>query len=254
MSEHGDETQHDGEEVALPDTPDTDGPADDEQAEAEEAESEPEGADDDTTEQEPPLQARGLSEVEMEKRFKSADRAVAAYARKIGDIYGDDAAQLAECPLCPGIHKGFVNVQDAGLVPDDVKNAVMTFLGYARERDYTQAPNVHACETCSALGKVATGSQVAGRETITCPNCKGFGYSPPPGEPQNGAAFGVEPHTADDFTATGAGVPDTDPSGEPRLLPDGRENPNYGKWPQYKILVEPWGKTVGLTVQDAAAG
>lgn len=254
MSEHGDETRTDEGEVALPDTPDVDGAPDDEQAEAEEAGDDGGREPEDEPVGEEAPQARILSDVEREKRFKAADKAVATYARRIGDIYGADADDLAECPLCPSIHKGFVNVQDAGLVPDAVKSTVMTFLGYAREREYAQAPNVHACESCEALGKVATGSQVAGKETITCPRCNGYGYYPPPGAPQNGADLSHGGPHVEEFTASGAGVPDTDPAGEPRILPDGRENPNYGKWPQYKIAVEPWGKTAGLMAQDAAAG
>lgn len=252
MSDHETEPQTDEPEVQLPDTPDEDGPADDDEA----AEDDEAASDEDAPEETPPPEetpvARGISDEAREARFRKADRAVANYAKRIGEIYEEDAAALTLCPLCPDIHKGFVNVQDAGMVPDDVKNAVMLFLGYARERDYPQAPNVHGCATCAALGKVATGSKVAGKETMTCPECHGYGYAPPPGSPQ---AFTSDTNghvEHEEFVATGAGVPDVDPTGEPRLLPDGRENPNYGKWPQYKIQVEPWGTTQGLTAQDAA--
>src|SRR5689334_16076028 len=139
MSEHADETTEGDEQESPFVAPDVDGPSDDEAAEAEEAEANDEPEQETETLAEPPPQARGLSEVEMEKRFKAADRAVGTYARKIADIYGADADSLTECPLCPSIHKGFVDLRDAGLVPDSVKNEVMTYLGYAREREYPQA-------------------------------------------------------------------------------------------------------------------
>jgi hypothetical protein len=37
---------------------------------------------------------------------------------------------------------------------------------------------------------------------------------------------------------------------EPRILPDGRENPNFGKMPNRKIPVEPWGVTAGLNAMS----
>ena len=41
---------------------------------------------------------------------------------------------------------------------------------------------------------------------------------------------------------------------EPRILPDGRQNPNFGKWPQYKIQVAPYGVTAGLNAVASAVG
>jgi hypothetical protein len=45
--------------------------------------------------------------------------------------------------------------------------------------------------------------------------------------------------------------PDVDEWQEPRILPDGRENPNYGMMPHRKMLVEPWGVTAGLRAEPA---
>lgn len=245
------ETEH---ETPEPDeTPDVDRPGDDEELEAEE-DGEP-GEPEPAPELEPETAPSGEPESPTDKkRMQAAQRAVQTYAKKIGEIFEEQSQELLPCPLCGDtVWPGFVHLADAGQMPDDVKNATMAFLGYARERDYPQAPNVSACRACAALGKVATGSLVAGKETIVCPACNGYGYTPPPGSPSNGTEHDHTGVTAPTMIPTGAGIPDTDPSGEPRLLPDGRENPNYGKWPQYKIPVEPWGTTAGLTVQDAAA-
>lgn len=189
---------------------------------------------------------------QMEKRFSAAERELGKYARKILEIYGEQASDLIECPLCPGIHKGFVNGQDAGLVPPDIANACMAFLGFARERQYRQSSRYQTCPACDGEGKVYTGSHVPNKETIRCDDCDGGGFIPPMrgASARNGhtdaPAFDLE---GDPLVAEPA---EKDAWGEPRILPDGRENPNYGKMPQFKVPVEPWGVTAGLTVQDAA--
>jgi hypothetical protein len=224
-----------------------DGPADEEEERASRDEKEPEPEPE--PEQAPAPQ--GPTEKELEARFKKADQAMATYARRIGDIYGDDAVNLIECPLCPSMHKGFLNKYDAGRVPKEEMNATMMFLGYAQEAEYKQSARFHTCDACGGLGKVKSGSRVAQWETLTCQVCRGYGYEPPPGDLGNGLVTAAPLAPAEHIEPSGAGVPDVDPSGEPRLLPDGRENPNYGKWPQYKIRVEPWGVTANLTAQDA---
>lgn len=251
MSEPADEPQEPAEEPAAAPEPDEPGVSDDEAAEAEEAEA----ADEPTTEDEPePGQPSDVQPESPEdrKRHRAAANAVKTYAGKIAALFPESAGELLGCPLCGETQwPGFVHLGDAGLAPDPVKNAVMQFLGYAREIDYQPSSAFHGCPECGGLGKVRTGSQVAGKETATCPTCNGQGYLGQAGAAGNGVAAGVTGPTVMGDAPSGAGVPDVDPSGEPRLLPDGRENPNYGKWPQYKTPVEPWGVTAGLTVQDA---
>ena len=96
-----------------------------------------------------------------------------------------------------------------------------------------------------------TGSQVPGNESIPCPTCRGYGFTPPPGAPQASAqSNGEVPHL--EAPAFGEQVlPDPDEWGEPVTLPNGVPNPNYGRMPHLKILVQPWGKTAGLSAQDA---
>jgi len=233
--------------------PDEPGISDDEAAEQEDAEQ----ADDEPDEQPEPEPTPADPQPESpddRKRQRDAERTVKTYATKILGHFADQAEHLTDCPLCGGTQwPGFVHIGDAGRMPADVKNAVMAFLGYAAERDYPSVPDFFTCDACDGEGKVATGSKVPGKTTRDCPRCLGQGYRQSATSAENGTAH-ILPAVIDAaLVPSGAGVPDTDPSGEPRLLPDGRENPNYGKWPQYKVPVEPWGHTAGLTVQDAAA-
>jgi len=205
--------------------------------------------------QEPPEPREEPTETEarMAKRFDASQRAYKRYASQIGTIFQEDALSQMPCPLCPDIHKGFIDVRDAGRIPDELKAAVMEYMGYAQRADYEPDPETNECPTCKGLGLVKTGSRVTGNEERKCSRCHGYGFVPPPDAASNGH------HPGDDFLApvgehtSPLEEPDTDVAGEPRLLPDGRTNPNYGKWPQYKIAVPPWGVTAGLTVQDAVS-
>jgi hypothetical protein len=189
---------------------------------------------------------------EAEKAWGSAEKASASYGKRIAGLLDAHAPQLAECPLCLPNLRGYIDTNDAGRVPPEVANVVQMFLGLATEVTYQESQTHKPCSACGALGKVSTGSKVPDWATLTCPNCKGYGFTPPPGEPSNGhdpaATLGNAPPVSD----LDAGSADTDPSGEPRILPDGRPNPNFGKWPQFKIAVPPWGATAGLTAQSVA--
>jgi hypothetical protein len=187
---------------------------------------------------------------EIEKLYKTVERSFKTYSGHVAALAAGAELPIHGCPLCPTPHKGFVNLNDAGRLPDFVSDEVKVFLGFAREQDYEQASNIEPCAQCKGKGKVLTGSKVAGNESVQCRNCNGFGYYPPPvaagseGPAQNVVHFpaGERPEPVDNG--------DMDLSGEPRILPDGRPNPNFGLWPQYKIQVPPWGTTAGLTAQD----
>jgi hypothetical protein len=209
-----------------------------------EPEGEPEPADE--PELEPPAGV-GPSQKEIEAMFVKAEKAVTSYVRRISDIFGDQALDLAMCPLCPPQHKGFVNVHDAGKVPDDIGRETLRFLGQAIAAEFKQDAAHDTCGHCDGLGKVKTGSRVVRWETIGCEYCKGCGFYPPPSAPGNGPATIAASALSDFEPQVSAQFEERDPTGEPRFLPDGRENPNYMKWPQGKILVEPWGVTAGLS-------
>lgn len=187
----------------------------------------------------------------LEQRAKRTETSFKTYARAVERNYESDFAYLADCPLCPDQHKGFVDVRHAGLVPDEIQNAVRMYFGVAREKDYAHSQTTRTCPECEGEGKVATGSHVPAHVTITCPSCKGYGYVPPPGHASSNG------HEDRPLTGPLADLPVTqayeevDEWDEPRILPDGRENPNFGKMPNRKILVEPWGVTAGLNAMSA---
>jgi hypothetical protein len=232
-------------------TPEPEPERDDTQPEPEPADEPEDDEQDDEQEAPPSPPDAGPSPAEMEARFKKAETAFKTYTNRLGTIFEEQANELLECPLCSGDLPGFVFPGGAGHVAPEVERAVKLYLGYATAVDYAASQSHRACAICDGQGKVRTGSKVAQWETLTCPTCKGYGFVPPPGEHANGAgpaehvpAGMVTPPI--DFEQAGV-----DPSGEPRLLPDGRENPNYGKWPQFKVAVPPWGVTAGLTAQQA---
>jgi hypothetical protein len=217
--------------------------------------TEPE-SDDDTESDAAEAAARSgpTEDVVMEDAFKKIAARAKTYASAVSSLLGEHALELALCPLCTeGPTPMFVNLHDAGRVPDPIVDNVKVYLGFAREQDYKASSETQTCGTCEGRGKVMTGSHVPGNETAACPNCKGYGYTPPPGAGAPAVAAVVAPHAPAGEAAVPVSDPDIDTLGEPRILPDGRPNPNFQKWPQYKVHVDPWGVTAGLTAQDAAA-
>jgi hypothetical protein len=169
--------------------------------------------------------------------------------------WGDSAKYLLECPLCMTTHKGFVDARDQGRYPPQIVKAIQEFMGISQEVEYVQDEETRTCPRCEGYGQTSTGSKVPTQLKHTCSLCAGYGFVPPPSGsahpspsgalPDNGTSPVLAP-PVDDF-----GKPDVDNWQEPRILPDGRENPNYGRQPSFKVLVDPWGITAGLGAQDA---
>lgn len=195
-------------------------------------------------------QGSGASEAEWETRFKKAGQRFDTYQRAIFGIFEEDAHDLVQCPLCLQV-PGFVDKNAAGRVPQEQADLVKTFLGISRPIEYPHSSQHRTCGECDGLGKVTTGSRVPGKETVGCAACSGAGFIGPQTTvaPANGH---VEPVAVAALEDLGTGArDDVDEWNEPRILPDGRENPNFGRMPHRKIQVEPWGVTAGLTAQDA---
>lgn len=233
--ETGELTEVDEDAIAAEMTPDDGDPAPD-------PEPDPEP-------QEPPAPS-GPSQQDMEKGFKTVERAAKAYAEKVGTAFPDGVLDLQTCPLCADLVPAFVDMNLAGAVAEEAKAATLAYLGFAREQDYEPATNIEACRICKGKGMVKTGSLVPENATKRCDNCRGYGYYPPPtGGP---AAIGAPEarHAPVDEITQPLDSPDVDVTGEPRILPNGVPNPNFGLWPQYKVQVPPYGTTAGLTAQD----
>lgn len=197
--------------------------------------------------------ASGMSAAQAEKAAKDAAADWNRLRQRTIDRWEGEGEYLRDCPLCLDQHKGLVDLRHAGNYPREAVDAVMGFLGLAREQDYKQSGSHNACTFCDANGKVATGSKVPEFTTVTCPECNGYGYTPPPTPSKivvDGPVGNVVqlPPPTDDLEHG-----EVDDMGEPRVLPDGRLNPNYGMRPAYKVMVEPFGVTAGLTTMNAPA-
>lgn len=200
-------------------------------------------------EPEPEPEPQGTSPEEIEALFKKVERANKAYTAKIADAFGDEAVNLIPCPVCADTVPGFVDQRSAGQFPDEVRRQVMRFLGFATEKDYEPSPYHKRCPTCKGKTKLETGSVGPGHETIPCPDCKAYGYVPPPTASGNGVAPVAGTVAMLDPLTPVMPQEDVDEWGEPLVLPDGRENPNYGRMPHRKVLVEPYGVTAGLRAE-----
>ena len=243
MSETGDETQ-----TEEPDAPVVDDDPD--QAEAEE--------DDEQQDQPEPREEAGDDYQQDEDRAEAAkkiDRSFKTYQAAVERNLGDEVTDWLLCPLCAaGMAPGFLNRHDLGRVPDEVVANVQTFLGFQREQDYPQDPGTQTCQTCNGTTKVKTGATAGEHMVRTCPNCKGYGYTPPPGQAAkpNGAPPNVAEVVAENLAELE--TPERDNWGEPRVLPDGTLNANYGKMPQFKQVHPTYGVTAQLTPEELVTG
>lgn len=217
----------------------------------EQAEEEAHEAEQAAEEPEAPAEAQGATQEDWEERFRKAEARFKTYTRQIADYWAEDAVHLVPFNIDSGAPPGFIDTRNAGHVDDDTKAAAMEFLGFPREQDYEPDPQARQCDACKGKGLVNTGSKVPGNETRDCPTCEGLGYIAP-GATNGAAAIKLAPGHAkvgerEEAIASG----DIDSWQQPRILPDGRQNPNFGRTPDYWIKVEPWGDTRGLTAQSA---
>jgi hypothetical protein len=194
----------------------------------------------------PPPVHVGQTQEEQELRIGKAEKATKTYVSSIGRIFEEDANDLIECPLCLPWARGFVHPQDVGRFSDEVRTAAMFIVNGVEQVEFRPAPELHSCDVCDGYGVVRTGSKVPGNDTTTCRACRGFGYLPPPGQEQAAGNGSADFHAPAGEQPAALAQTDRDDWGEPRKLPDGRDNPNYGKLPHHKVPVAPYGITANL--------
>ena len=248
------QTEHDNPLVDVPDNPEEaqpEAPETPQEPTPDEPDAEPvETPEPDEQPPQEPAQPTQTPEA-RDKMLTASEKRWQRFKSGTEDLFEGSGMRILECPLCPDIHKGFVDLDFAGRIPEEVAANVKMYLGLAREVQYKPSRRFHTCPECEGEGKVDTGSHVPTQRTITCEDCKGRGFVPPPGvEPVNGLT-GPTTYTADQLEQYAQSREDVDEWNEPRILPDGRENPNFGRMPNRKVLVEPWGITAGLTSLDA---
>lgn len=195
------------------------------------------------------------SDEDRAKLAKALDTRFTNYRNSVEKILADEVQDWLLCPLCvSGMAPGYVNRHDLGRVPDEVQANVQMYLGFQRETEYPDAKGINTCEGCNGLGKVSTGSRVAEHMTITCPSCKGYGYTPPPGFSTNQPANNGDAVQAISEALSDLDTPERDNWGEPRILPDGTLNGNFGKMPQFKQVHPVYGVTANLSPEELVAG
>ena len=230
------EVLDDDETVAeFNEAPDDDAPADDDAPDAQ-PESVPE-----------PEPDTGPSPEALIKLGRSFD----TYAKKVVETYGDDAQALYPCPLCPDNHKGFIDLRSAGQVPNEIAEGVYQYLTATDVGTYEQDPGTKTCPVCSGKTQVRTGALSGQWITRTCPNCGGYGFMPPPTDVVGSKGIGGEGGVVVPLHEDAGPSEDVDEWGEPRVLPDGTLNANFGMMPNRKQVHPVYGVTANLTAQSA---
>lgn len=222
-----------------------------ETAQPEEDEANEEGEPEPALEPEPAPQ----QDEERTEAFKKIDASFRTYQRNVEKQLSDEITDWIYCPLCAsGAVPGYFNRHDLGRVPEEIVANVQTVLGFARETDYPAAKGINRCDACDGLGKVTTGSRVADHMTVTCTTCKGYGYTPPPGAAAVIGGPNGTPEAAVTEALADLEKPERDNWGEPRVLPDGTLNANYGKQPQFKEVHPVYGVTANLAPEELVSG
>jgi hypothetical protein len=169
-----------------------------------------------------------------EATFKKVDQAGTTYRNRVAALLGDAILGFSPCPLCADGIMGHIPPLEDAQPSSELQARLLDVLRTPVEPHYLSAPNGRKCETCDGWGVVLTGSRKAGRERAECPICKGNGFVSHGvlAAPQNGDAPPLALVSPEDESPLVVG--DADIWGSPKVLPDGQENPNYGKMPQYK--------------------
>jgi uncharacterized protein YbaR (Trm112 family) len=178
--------------------------------------------------------ARGLSEAEIEKRYKALEREQARHTTNVTKIMGDDADELIVCPLCEPELGGFLRIESFDHPRDETHEAMINVLKKPAQVTYREAPHSVQCHDCDGLGKVLSGSRVAQNELIACPTCKGAGNLVQGGSTEGGLVVPAGSEYVPSGLTHEPLDEERDEFGSPALLPDGRENPNYGKTMRHK--------------------
>lgn len=181
-------------------------------------------------------------EAELTKIAKRAD----TYSKFVAERLTDADQEVLRCPLCITGPPGFLDRGMIGQYPREAVAQVTEIMTGFKQEQYQQLPGFETCSTCNGLGEGLTGSKVPQRDKAVCPACRGAGYTAPPGAAANGHA----PEAAEALGATEAPFAADDDFfdewDEPKILPDGRMNPNHGKMPHRKVIDPKFGITAGL--------
>ena len=176
-------------------------------------------------------------------------RSFDTYGKRVTETYGDDMQYIVACPCCPDNHKGFVDLRWAGNVPPEVSSEVYAYLTATNVGSFEQDPGTKTCPVCAGKTQVRTGALSGQWITRTCPNCGGYGFMPPPSNAVGSLGASGNGGVQAEPTLELVAQEDVDEWGEPRVLPDGTLNANFGMMPNRKTIHPVYGVTSTLTAQ-----
>ncbi len=174
---------------------------------------------DDDDELDDPLEQARRQELEtealMEDGLKKAEREAIAHAERLAKYFGPLFGNLVPCPLCPPILAGWrFPVPPDKMDPAQVA-AVRTAIGLPEFSNLHRDTYAGTCDKCEGLGQVLSGSQVRGKEALTCYQCKGRGGMPTATARAADADQAAAPVQTTDSQHEPASSPQTDPWGRP---------------------------------------
>lgn len=241
------ETEHE-QDIPLEEPAPEPEPDEEEAAEAEEA------APIDTDE-EPDNAAAQPTDEERAKFAKGMTTRWNTYKTSVEKFMAEDAQHYMYCPLCSASETpGYFANGAIGRVPEEIVANVKTVLGYAREQEYEQDPDTRPCPKCKGKTKVKSGAIDGDYILRGCDTCAGYGFVPPPGTPSTARAANGTPAELVAAAIADVDLPERDNWGEPRVLPDGTVNSNFGKMPQFKTVHPTFGVTANLSPEELISG
>lgn len=115
-----------------------------------------------------------LSDLDVERAFKKAEKVQARYEKQLAEALGPIFEDLQPSPLddIPGYVFPFDPNTDLG---DFKRAAVAAYFGDDAP-DLRENPDSAACETCEGWGEVLSGAKNATHRVIACPRCGGTGW------------------------------------------------------------------------------
>lgn len=176
----------------------------------------------------------GMTAEALEEMMVKLTNSAKTWRKRVRELLGENADALVACELCEADIPGFHWPAELVQPESELHERLLTVLLTSDGPEYSEATTVHVCPDCQGWGKVKTGSKVGGKTLIDCPTCRRYGYVPPPSAQAErpAGAETVEP-AAEPEPGMDAST-DNDVWGSPKYLPDGSENPNWGRMVQYK--------------------
>lgn len=181
-----------------------------------EPDAEPDAYDAPEPEPEPEPDTTPDTEAVLEERGKKFDLLTKHVAKRTGEILGDDATLVTECPFCSYYNMpGFVPMIDH---PPDLQAHVLAAFGQHVATDYAKDSYARACDKCNGLGETLSGSRVVGLDKLPCYDCQGRGW----------VAVGDERKSLEDRLRNGSTpAPYVAVPGELPLLPPDEDEPDF---------------------------